>query len=108
MSTKQVAGRRGFIKQTAAMTAGLAGLGMLSEVAAATPDTGVNILGPKLRYSHQVGTMASDLRRYTQETGLSVKRLLTSPTSEAIYTLCIRMHPTKQYQRFLPGGIDWF
>ena len=37
MSTKHAAGRRGFIKQTAAMTAGLAGLGMLSEVEAATP-----------------------------------------------------------------------
>jgi len=83
MSTKQVAGRRGFIKQTAAMTAGLAGLGMLSEVAAATPDTGVNILGPKPRYSPQIGTMVSDLRRYTPETRLSVKRLLTSPISEA-------------------------
>jgi hypothetical protein len=75
MSTKHVAGRRGFIKQTAAMTAGLAGLGMLPEVAAATPDTGVNILGPKPRYSPQVGTMVSDLCRYTPETGLSVKRL---------------------------------
>jgi len=28
MGMKQVAGRRGFIKQTAAMTAGLAGFGM--------------------------------------------------------------------------------
>jgi hypothetical protein len=43
MSTKHVAGRRGFIKQTAAMTAGLAGLGMLPEVAAATPDTGLSV-----------------------------------------------------------------
>jgi hypothetical protein len=39
MSTKHVAGRRGFIKQTA----GLAGLGMLPDVAAATPDTGLNV-----------------------------------------------------------------
>jgi hypothetical protein len=83
MSTKHVAGRRGFIKRTAAMTAGLAGLGMLSEVEAATPDSGVNILGPKPRYSPQIGTMVSDLRGYTPETGLSVKRLLTSPISEA-------------------------
>ena len=60
MSTKHVAGRRGFIKQTAAMTAGLAGLGMLSEVEAATPDTGVNILGPKPGYSPQVGTIGFD------------------------------------------------
>ena len=83
MSTKQVAGRRGFIKQTAAMTAGLAGVGMFSEVEAATPDTGVNILGLKPGYSPRIGTMISDLRRYTPETGLSVKRLLTSPISEA-------------------------
>ena len=61
MGMKQVAGRRGFIKQTAAMTAGLAGLGMLSEVEAATPDTGVNILGPKPGYSPQVWTMVSML-----------------------------------------------
>jgi hypothetical protein len=46
-----------FIKQTAAMTAGLAGLGVFAEVAAATPDTDVNILGPKPGYSPQVGTM---------------------------------------------------
>ena len=61
MSTKHIAGRKGFIKQTAAMTAGLAGLGMLPEVAAATPDTGVNILGPKPGYSHPSGTMVSML-----------------------------------------------
>ena len=61
MSTRRVAGRRGFIKQTAAMTAGLAGLGMFSEVAAATPDTGLNILGPKPRYSPQGGTIVSML-----------------------------------------------
>src|SRR6266478_1195393 len=83
MSTKQVAGRRGFIKQTAAMTAGLAGLGMLSEVEAATPDSGVNSLGPKPGYSPQIGTMVPDLRGYTREIGLSVKRLLTSPISKA-------------------------
>ena len=58
---KQVAGRRGFIKQTAAMTASLAGFGMLSGVAAAAPDTGINILGPKPGYSPQVGTMVSML-----------------------------------------------
>ena len=61
MGMKQVAGRRGFIKQTAAMTAGLAGFGMLPEIAAAAPDTGVNIIGPKPGYSPQVGTMVSML-----------------------------------------------
>jgi hypothetical protein len=61
MGMKYVAGRRDFIKHTAAMTAGLAGLGRLPEVAAATPDTGVNILGPKPGYSPQVGTMVSML-----------------------------------------------
>src|SRR6202171_5637172 len=61
MGMKHVAGRRGFIKQAAAMTAGLAGLGKLPEAAADTPDTGVNILGPKPGYSPQVGTMVSML-----------------------------------------------
>jgi hypothetical protein len=61
MAMKHVAGRRGFIKQTAAMTAGLAGFGMLPGVAAATPETGVNIIGPKPGYSPQVGTMVSML-----------------------------------------------
>ena len=61
MRTKNVAGRRSFIKQTAAMTAGLAGLGILPEVAVATADTGINILGPKPGYSPQVGTMVSML-----------------------------------------------
>ena len=60
MGMKQVAARRSFIKQTAAMTAGLAGFGMLPEIAA-TPDTGINILGPKPGYSLQVGTMVSML-----------------------------------------------
>ena len=36
MGMKQVAARRSFIKQTAAMTAGLAGFGMLPEIAAHT------------------------------------------------------------------------
>ena len=40
MDMKHVAGRRGFIKRTAAMTAGLAGFGMIPEFAADTPDTG--------------------------------------------------------------------
>ena len=35
MRMKQVAGRGGFIKQTIAMTAGLAGFGVLEEIAAA-------------------------------------------------------------------------
>ncbi len=61
MGMKNVAGRRGFIKQTAAMTAGLAGFGMIPEIAAAAPDTGVNIIGPKPGYSPQVGTMVSML-----------------------------------------------
>ena len=61
MGMKQVADRRDFIKQTAAMTAGLAGFGMLAEIAAAAPDTGVNIIGPKPGYSPQVGTMVSML-----------------------------------------------
>jgi hypothetical protein len=61
MDMKHIAGRRGFIKQTAAMTAGLAGLEMLPEIAATAPDTGVNIIGPKPGYSPQVGTMVSML-----------------------------------------------
>jgi hypothetical protein len=61
MDTKHVAGRRDFIKQTAAMSAGLAGFGMLPEIAAATPDTEVNVIGPKPGYSPQVGTMVSML-----------------------------------------------
>ena len=61
MDMKHVAGRRGFIKQTAAMSAGLAGFGMLPQIAAAVPDTGVNIIGPKPGYSPQVGTMVSML-----------------------------------------------
>ncbi len=56
---------------------------MLSEVEAATPDSGVNSLGPKPGYSPQIGTMVPDLRGYTREIGLSVKRLLTSPISKA-------------------------
>ena len=36
MGMEQVAGRRGFIKRTAMMTAGVAGFGMLPEIAAAT------------------------------------------------------------------------
>ena len=43
MGMKHVAGRRGFIKQSAAMTAVLAGFGMLPEIAAATSDSDVNI-----------------------------------------------------------------
>jgi hypothetical protein len=61
MGMEQVAGRRGFIKQTAAMTARLAGFGILPDIAAAAPDTGVNIIGPKPGYSPQVGTMVSML-----------------------------------------------
>jgi hypothetical protein len=61
MGMKQVANRRDFIKQTVAMTAGLAGFGMLPGVAAAAPYTGVNIIGPKPGYSPQVGTMVSML-----------------------------------------------
>jgi hypothetical protein len=51
MGMKQVAGRRGFIRRTAAMTAGLAGFAIIPAFAADTPDTGVNILGPKPGYS---------------------------------------------------------
>ena len=61
MGTKHVAGRRGFIKRTAALSAGLASFGVIPGFAADTPDTGVNILGPKPGYSPQVGTMVSML-----------------------------------------------
>src|ERR1700720_3518589 len=61
MGMKHVASRRGFIKRTATMTAGLAGLGMIPGFAADTADTGVNIIGPKPGYSPQVGTMVSML-----------------------------------------------
>ena len=61
MSMKHVTGRRGFIKRTAALTAGLAGFGIIPGFAADTPDIGVNILGPKPGYSPQVGTMVSML-----------------------------------------------
>lgn len=50
MGMKHVAGRRDFLKQTAAMTAGLAGFGMLPKIAAATSDTEVDIIGPKPGY----------------------------------------------------------
>jgi Protein of unknown function (DUF664) len=53
-------GRRGFIKQTAAMATGFAGFQMFPNFAA-TPDTQINILGPKPGYSPQVGTMVSML-----------------------------------------------
>lgn len=58
---KHVAGRRSFIKQSAAMTAGLAGFGMLPKFAAAAPDTGENFIGPKPGYSPQIGTLVSML-----------------------------------------------
>ena len=88
MDMKHIAGRRGLIKQTAAMTAGLAGFGMLPGVAAAAPAAGINILGPKPGYSPQVGTMVSML------VGLSLSRFAparksahTSPGSSLVICL---------------------
>lgn len=61
MGMNRVADRRKFIKQAAALTAGITSFGFLPEVAQATSNTDINILGPKPGYSPQVGTMVSML-----------------------------------------------
>jgi hypothetical protein len=62
MNTSQVADRRKFFKQTAAMTVALSGLGLGTSIArGAGSDADINILGPKPGYSPQIGTMVSML-----------------------------------------------
>ncbi len=61
MGMKQLQDAGVLLDEPQRLTAGLAGFGIIPGFAADTPDTGVNILGPKPGYSPQVGTMVSML-----------------------------------------------
>ncbi len=56
----QFPGRRNFLKVTAALTTGIAGLTMLSEEGR-TEDADLTIVGPKKGYTPQVGTLVSEM-----------------------------------------------
>ena len=56
----QFPGRRNFLKATAALTTGIAGLTMLSEEGR-TEDADLTIVGPKKGYTPQVGTLVSEM-----------------------------------------------
>lgn len=61
-SSPITAGRRGFLKNAAAVVSGVAGLSFLPKIAFPQPaseDKDLSIIGPKPGYSPQVGTMVS-------------------------------------------------
>ena len=112
---KQVADRRGFIKQSAAMTAGLAGFGMLPKFAAAASDTGVNIIGPKPGYSPQVGTMVSMLTWMQDAVVMPVKGMtkqdldhLFDANANSIGALLLHLAATETYYQMNTfQGMKW-
>jgi hypothetical protein len=53
-------GRRNFLKASAALTAGIAGIGLMPE-ATFSEDTDLCIVGPKKGYSPQIGTLVSQM-----------------------------------------------
>ena len=71
--------RRSFLRTTAAVTAGFAGLGVLPQIAMAreTPDEGINIIGPKSGYSPQIGTLVSMLDWMRMVVLRSVQKMTT-------------------------------
>jgi hypothetical protein len=53
-------GRRNFLKASATLTAGIAGLGFLPK-AGLSEETDLGIVGPKKGYSPQIGTLVSQM-----------------------------------------------
>ena len=115
MSMNQAGGRRSFIKQTAALTAGIAGFGFPPELAQAAPDPNINILGPKPGYSPQIGTMVSMLtwiQRSVVEPvkGMSVEDLdhLFDARANSIGALLLHLAATETYYQMNTfQGMKW-
>lgn len=97
--------RRSFIKSTATVTAGFAGLGFSPITGCSVhADEGVNIIGPKEGFSPQVGTLASmmDWMRMAVLSSipkLSVKQLdyLHDPKANSIGSLLLHLAATERY-----------
>jgi uncharacterized protein DUF664 len=65
-------GRRDFLKGTAAITAGVAGCGLMAE-AAYSDDAEMYIVGPKKGYTPQIGTLVSEMAFMRWQVLASVK-----------------------------------
>ena len=98
--------RRGFLRTTATVTAGFAGLGILPQIAMAkeTPEEGINIIGPKSGYSPQIGTLVSMLDWMRMVVLRSVQKLtreqldyLVDPKSNTIGAMLLHLAATERY-----------
>ena len=99
--------RRGFLKTSAAVAAGLPALvGALTLPAAAADDSGLNVLGPKPGYSPQVGSFVSMLTWMRDANGVisATKGLSTAdldhlidPNANTIGALMLHLAATETY-----------
>jgi hypothetical protein len=115
MTTQHTADRRNFIKGAAAITAGVAGFGLLPEFAAATPDTDINIIGPKPGYSPQIGTLVSMLTWMQPAVTRAVQGMtradldyLFDANANSIGALLLHLAATETYYQFNTfDGMKW-
>ncbi len=66
-------GRRHFLRASAALTTGIAGASLLTSPPAYSDDADANIIGPKKRYSAQIGTLVSEMTWMRMVVLMSVK-----------------------------------
>ncbi|HEX6181494.1 MAG TPA: DUF664 domain-containing protein [Chitinophagaceae bacterium] len=109
--------RRGFIKKTSLLTAGIAGLSTIpgAAIAGASADEGINIVGPKAGYTPQVGTLVSmmDWMRFVilrPVHGMTVEQLdyLHDDNSNSIGAMLYHLAATeKYYQLHTFGNMRW-
>jgi hypothetical protein len=107
--------RRNFVKQAAAVTAGVAGLASLPQSSFAMPDDRSNIIGPKEGYSPQVGTLVSmmDWMRaviLNPVKGLTVEQLdyVHDDHANSIGAMLLHLAATERYYQLHSfDGLKW-
>lgn len=104
MKSEVTTNRRGFIKTTATITAGLAAFPTILMAADSTVEDGIHIIGPKEGFSPQVGTLVS-MMNWMRDTVLrSVKGLkkeeldyLHDPKSNTIGAMLLHLAATEVF-----------
>jgi hypothetical protein len=98
--------RRGFLRTSAAVTAGFVGIGLLPQIAMSKepPEEGINIIGPKSGYSPQIGTLVSMLDWMRMVVLRSVQKLtmeqldfLHDAKSNTIGAMLLHLAATERY-----------
>src|SRR5437588_9050088 len=114
MQPLSLSDRRSFLRNTAAMTAGISGLSLLPRADAAA-DSSINIIGPKEGYSPQIGTLVSMMNWMRMVLLMSVKGMsqqdldyLLDSKANRIGALLLHLAATDTYYHLHTfGGKPW-